>query len=431
MPPSRWRGSSARSRWLPRPIGSSPPPPTSPTSSSPSTAPIRAGSARSRPASISMCSPRARRTRRGPGWDYARTRSPLLFVGRIQPLKGPDVLLRAAAVLNADPSLTGRLQVIVLGAPSGSGLAHPHHLMKLRDELGLRNVVEFRPPAAREVVADYYRAADLTVVPSHNESFGLVALESQACGTPVVAAAVGGLPTAVANDVSGVLVDGHDPELWAKVIADLLRTPSARADPRSARATARGALLVGADRRRAARRISRRRAGEPRPGAAVSAAEVIAAALDEQELEWQRLGDMTFAVALPGERAAQDRLRADGRCARAGDRGVRHAGARREPRARVSVAAAAQCPDVCGVVDRRRCRRCVPDRPRAALRRSQRTRSTGFSAACSNTPTGRSTSCSRWASARPSGANGRGASRMTCPGRTSLRSPISQQRPLD
>ncbi len=152
----------------------------------------------------------------------------LLFVGRIQPLKGPDVLLHAAAALHADPSLAGRLQVIVLGAPSGSGLAHPHHLMKLRDGLGLRDVVEFRPPAAREVVADYYRAADLTVVPSHNESFGLVALESQACGTPVVAAAVGGLPTAVANDVSGVLVDGHDPQLWAKVIADLLRTPSAR-----------------------------------------------------------------------------------------------------------------------------------------------------------------------------------------------------------
>jgi D-inositol-3-phosphate glycosyltransferase len=152
----------------------------------------------------------------------------LLFVGRIQPLKGPDVLLRAAAALNSDPSLSGRLQVIVLGAPSGSGLAHPQHLMRLRDELGLRDVVQFQPPAARDVVADYYRAADLTVVPSHNESFGLVALESQACGTPVVAAAVGGLPTAVANDVSGVLVDGHDPELWAKVIADLLRTPSAR-----------------------------------------------------------------------------------------------------------------------------------------------------------------------------------------------------------
>jgi D-inositol-3-phosphate glycosyltransferase len=113
----------------------------------------------------------------------------------------------------------------VLGAPSGSGLERPQHLEILRDELGLDSVVEFRPPASRTVVADYYRAADITVVPSYNESFGLVALESQACGTPVVAAAVGGLPTAVADDVSGLLVDGHDPEQWAKVLTDVLRTP--------------------------------------------------------------------------------------------------------------------------------------------------------------------------------------------------------------
>ncbi|HEX3336669.1 MAG TPA: D-inositol-3-phosphate glycosyltransferase [Jatrophihabitans sp.] len=151
----------------------------------------------------------------------------LLFVGRIQPLKAPDVLLHAAAILEQDPELAGRLQVVVLGAPSGSGLVHPRHLESLCAELGLAEVVQFRPPVAREVVADYYRAADLTVVPSHNESFGLVALESQACGTPVVAAAVGGLPTAVADDVSGVLVDGHVPQQWAKVLADLLRTPSA------------------------------------------------------------------------------------------------------------------------------------------------------------------------------------------------------------
>jgi D-inositol-3-phosphate glycosyltransferase len=149
----------------------------------------------------------------------------LLFVGRIQPLKAPDVLLHAAALLQDDPDLAGRLQVVVLGAPSGSGLARPHYLESLRDELDLHDVVQFRPPAPRDVVADYYRAADLTVVPSYNESFGLVALESQACGTPVVAAAVGGLPTAVADDVSGVLVDGHDPHLWAKVLDDLLRTP--------------------------------------------------------------------------------------------------------------------------------------------------------------------------------------------------------------
>jgi D-inositol-3-phosphate glycosyltransferase len=151
----------------------------------------------------------------------------LLFVGRIQPLKAPDVLLRAAALLAGDPALAGRLRVVVLGAPSGSGLAHPHYLESVRDQLGLHDVVQFRPPAPREVVADHYRAADLTVVPSYNESFGLVALESQACGTPVVAAAVGGLPTAVADDVSGVRVAGHDPAQWAKVVGDLLRTPRA------------------------------------------------------------------------------------------------------------------------------------------------------------------------------------------------------------
>jgi D-inositol-3-phosphate glycosyltransferase len=153
----------------------------------------------------------------------------LLFVGRIQALKAPDVLLRAAAIMQDDPALAGRLQIVVLGAPSGSGLAHPHYLGSLRNELNLGDVVQFRPPAPRATVADYYRAADLTVVPSYNESFGLVALESQACGTPVVAAAVGGLPTAVADDVSGVLVDGHEPQQWAKVLADLLRTPSLRA----------------------------------------------------------------------------------------------------------------------------------------------------------------------------------------------------------
>jgi D-inositol-3-phosphate glycosyltransferase len=151
----------------------------------------------------------------------------LLFVGRIQPLKAPDVLLRAAAQLQAESPFTCPLQVVILGAPSGSGLAQPHYLEALRDDLGLHGIVHFRPPAPPSVVADYYRAADLTVVPSFNESFGLVALESQACGTPVVAAAVGGLPTAVADDVSGVLVDGHDPLVWAKVIGDLLRTPGA------------------------------------------------------------------------------------------------------------------------------------------------------------------------------------------------------------
>lgn len=153
----------------------------------------------------------------------------LLFVGRIQPLKAPDLLLHAAALLRNDPSLTGLPQVVVLGAPSGTGLAEPDWLGELTASLDLADMVRIVGPVSHPTVADYYRAADLTVVPSYNESFGLVALESQACGTPVVAASVGGLPTAVADGVSGVLVDGHDPELWAKVLGDLLCTPSAMA----------------------------------------------------------------------------------------------------------------------------------------------------------------------------------------------------------
>ncbi|SDG01896.1 D-inositol-3-phosphate glycosyltransferase [Klenkia brasiliensis] len=143
----------------------------------------------------------------------------LLFVGRIQPLKAPDVLLHAAARLLADePGLRARLQVLVVGAPSGSGLAEPRQLQELAVSLGIADVVRFVPPQAPAALAEHYRAADVAVVPSHNESFGLVALEAQACGTPVVAAAVGGLPTAVDDGVSGVLVDGHDPADYAAAI---------------------------------------------------------------------------------------------------------------------------------------------------------------------------------------------------------------------
>jgi D-inositol-3-phosphate glycosyltransferase len=147
----------------------------------------------------------------------------LLFVGRIQPLKAPDVLLHAAAQMLADdPALRARLQVHVLGAPSGSGLEAPRQLEELASSLGIADVVRFSPPQPPERLADHYRAADVTVVPSHNESFGLVALEAQACGTPVVAAAVGGLRTAVRDGVSGVLVDGHDPRDYAAAVRSVL-----------------------------------------------------------------------------------------------------------------------------------------------------------------------------------------------------------------
>jgi D-inositol-3-phosphate glycosyltransferase len=156
----------------------------------------------------------------------------LLFAGRIQPLKAPDVLVRAAAhLLRSSPSMRSRLQVVVLGGPSGSGLDHPEELQELASRLGLHgvpgvpDVVRFEPPAPREVLAEWFRAADLVVVPSYNESFGLVAIEAQACGTPVVAARVGGLETAVAHGISGELVDGHDPAEWGRVLGELLADP--------------------------------------------------------------------------------------------------------------------------------------------------------------------------------------------------------------
>jgi D-inositol-3-phosphate glycosyltransferase len=154
----------------------------------------------------------------------------LLFVGRLQPHKGPDVLLHTAAELaRRDASLRDRLVVAIVGGPSGRSCAGVEALSGLAGRLGLDGHVRWTPPVPQAELADWYQAADLTIVPSHSESFGLVALESQACGTPVVAADVGGLSTAVRDGQSGVLVDGHDPRLWADVVAQLLADPGRRA----------------------------------------------------------------------------------------------------------------------------------------------------------------------------------------------------------
>ncbi|TDB90012.1 D-inositol-3-phosphate glycosyltransferase [Actinomadura sp. 7K534] len=150
----------------------------------------------------------------------------LLFVGRIQPLKAPDVLLRAVARMIADdPALRAKLVVAVVGGPSGSGRCRPEGLQNLAAELGISDVMRFEPPSPQSELADWYRAADVTVVPSHSESFGLVAVESQACGTPVVASRVGGLCTAVADGDSGVLISGHDPADYAAVLRRLHYEP--------------------------------------------------------------------------------------------------------------------------------------------------------------------------------------------------------------
>lgn len=151
------------------------------------------------------------------------------FIGRIQPLKAPDVLVRAAAML---PDV----QVVIAGGPSGSGLAAPDSLVKLVADLGITDRVTFLPPQTREQLADVYRAADVVAVPSYSESFGLVAVEAQACGTPVVAAAVGGLPVAVAD--ARTLVDGHEPARWADALAAVLDAGPAEADALSRAALA-------------------------------------------------------------------------------------------------------------------------------------------------------------------------------------------------
>ncbi len=150
----------------------------------------------------------------------------VLFAGRIQPLKAPDVLLRAVAVLlERQPALRSRLVVPVVGGPSGSGLEHPESLAELAIALGLDDVVRFVPPVAQSQLAQWYAAATLVAVPSYNESFGLVAAEAGACGTPVVAAAVGGLPTVVRHERSGLLVDTHDDADWARALGRVLTEP--------------------------------------------------------------------------------------------------------------------------------------------------------------------------------------------------------------
>jgi D-inositol-3-phosphate glycosyltransferase len=151
------------------------------------------------------------------------------FVGRIQPLKAPDVLINALAALNErEPDIARHLTVVICGGPSGSGLDRPRALIELAAALGVSASVRFLPPQTGDDLPALYRAADLVAVPSYNESFGLVALEAQACGTPVVAASVGGLVTAVRDGVSGQLVTGHDPDDWARALAALLGAPCRR-----------------------------------------------------------------------------------------------------------------------------------------------------------------------------------------------------------
>jgi D-inositol-3-phosphate glycosyltransferase len=145
----------------------------------------------------------------------------VLFVGRIQPLKGLTVAVRTLAAM-ADRTAT----LLVVGGPSGvDGMAELAEAQRLIAELELEGRVRFVDPQPHHLLSTYYRASDVCMVPSRSESFGLVALEAAACGTPVVAAAVGGLRSLVDHGRTGFLVDGRDPMAYAELIDDIITKP--------------------------------------------------------------------------------------------------------------------------------------------------------------------------------------------------------------
>ena len=347
--------------------------------------------------------PGRRAPRPGASSACVRTSPTLLFVGRIQPLKAPDVVLRAAAAMRAD---VPDLQVVVVGGAErvrarDAGLADR---AGAASSTSTASCASSRRPAARPS-RRYYRAADVTVVPSYTESFGLVALESQACGTPVVAAAVGGLTTAVA--------DGRQ------------RAARRRARPRAVGQGARrtccarrpncDALAAGA--RRHAERFSWQRTTDGllaaytrSDGAAMSEPprdRVIEAALAELDLDSS--GSATTGSSSRCPARSGSRPRAGSRSARTRSRCRRSSCASRTRTAssvyefllqrNVRMYGVSWAVDSMGDVY------LVGRLPLAPV---TPTNSTGCSAPCSSTPTGRSTPCSNWASARPSGASGRG-----------------------
>lgn len=157
----------------------------------------------------------------------------LLFVGRIDPLKGVDTLLQAVArIVAQSPDGLPRLCLVIIGGNLGPGGATENEemarLLALRQELGIGDVVTFLGAKDQDTLPNYYAAADIVIVPSHYESFGLVALEAMACGTPVIASEVGGLAYLVKNGQTGFHVPYRDPQALADKIMLLLSDPELR-----------------------------------------------------------------------------------------------------------------------------------------------------------------------------------------------------------
>ena len=150
----------------------------------------------------------------------------VLFVGRLQPLKQPEAAVQALADLaDRNPELRDRLSLVVVGGPSGRGGVQPEALAKLAADLGISSALRLEGTVPHDEMPRYFRAADVTVIPSRSESFGLVAIEASACGTPVIASDVGGLRVAVRDGVTGLLVPSFDPAAYADALARVLTDP--------------------------------------------------------------------------------------------------------------------------------------------------------------------------------------------------------------
>ena len=158
-----------------------------------------------------------------------------LMAGRIQPIKGQDLAIRAIAAMS--PQV--RPALLISGAPSAANLGYASSLRRLAVELGVDDDVVFLSAVTTERLAGLMRGALVTLMPSHSETYGLVALESAACGTPVVAYDSTGLRFSVADQVSGLLVGSRDPEQWAEAITKIAVDPAFRA------ALSRGGIDLG------------------------------------------------------------------------------------------------------------------------------------------------------------------------------------------
>ncbi|MGA8206817.1 MAG: glycosyltransferase, partial [Candidatus Dormiibacterota bacterium] len=161
----------------------------------------------------------------------------VLFAGRLEPLKGPDTLLDAFAVLLQREDVNEPVQLLFVGDVSSDGaqVDQRGELEERSRALGVRDQVCFLGAQPQDRLALLYCLADVVVMPSHSESFGLVALEAQACGTPVIAASVGGLRDVVADGRTGYLVEGRDPTDYAEAIAKVIsQSPEAQAPMRRA-----------------------------------------------------------------------------------------------------------------------------------------------------------------------------------------------------